>query len=77
MPSFSHSSHVASNADNNKPGWWEFMVGPGKYIDTNKWHVICPSLLGSPYGTSSSTTKNPESGELYGKDLTSCQANQG
>ncbi len=27
------------------------MVGPGKAIDTNKYRVICPSILGSPFGT--------------------------
>ena len=69
MPSFSHSSHAASSPDKPENGWWEFMVGPGKAIDTNKWHVVCPSLLGSPFGTSSSTTINPETGELYGKDF--------
>ena len=24
-----------------KPGWWERMVGPGKPIDTDRYHVIC------------------------------------
>ena len=27
------------------------MIGPGKAIDTNKWAVLCPNLLGSCYGT--------------------------
>src|ERR1700680_5075499 len=29
-----------------KPGWWETMVGPGKSIDTNRFFVICPNVLG-------------------------------
>ena len=48
MPSFSHGSHCASNSENQAKGWWEFMVGPGKAIDTDKFHVLCPSMLGSP-----------------------------
>lgn len=36
------------------------MVGPGKAIDTNKWHVVCPSVLGAPFGTSSAASINPE-----------------
>ena len=27
------------------------MIGPGKAIDTNRWAVLCPNLLGSCYGT--------------------------
>jgi homoserine O-acetyltransferase len=27
-----------------KPGWWERMVGPGKPIDTDRYHVICLGL---------------------------------
>jgi len=34
-----------------KPGWWERMVGPGKPIDTNNYHVICANVLGSCMGS--------------------------
>lgn len=34
-----------------KPGWWDKMVGPGKPIDTNRFFVICPNVLGSCMGT--------------------------
>ena len=27
-----------------KPGWWERMVGPGKPIDTRRFHVICANV---------------------------------
>ncbi|GMM93592.1 homoserine O-acetyltransferase [Qipengyuania sp. MTN3-11] len=34
-----------------KPGWWERMVGPGKPIDTNRYHVICANVIGSCMGS--------------------------
>jgi len=30
-----------------KPGWWERMVGPGKPVDTDRFHVICANVIGS------------------------------
>lgn len=35
-----------------KPGWWTRMVGPGKPIDTDKFHVICANVIGSCMGSS-------------------------
>ncbi|MBA4764703.1 MAG: homoserine O-acetyltransferase [Erythrobacter sp.] len=35
-----------------KPGWWERMVGPGKPIDTDRYHVICANVIGSCMGSS-------------------------
>lgn len=34
-----------------KPGWWERMVGPGKPIDTDWFHVICANVIGSCMGS--------------------------
>ena len=34
-----------------KPGWWERMVGPGKPIDTDRFYVICPNVIGSCMGS--------------------------
>ncbi|GLD96394.1 hypothetical protein PINS_up005077 [Pythium insidiosum] len=65
LPSFSHSSHAASNRDDPRPGWWQKMVGPGKAINTSYWRVICPSVLGSPFGATSPLTKDPRTGKPY------------
>ncbi len=32
-------------------GWWPGVVGPGLAIDTDRFRVLCPNLLGSCYGT--------------------------
>ncbi len=34
-----------------KPGWWARMVGPGKPIDTDRFHVICANVIGSCMGS--------------------------
>ncbi|MGZ3172847.1 MAG: homoserine O-acetyltransferase, partial [Croceibacterium sp.] len=37
----SGDQHVASvHPITGKPGWWDRMVGPGKPIDTSRYHVI-------------------------------------
>lgn len=38
-------------------GWWESYVGPNRCIDTERFRVICPAHLGSPFGTTSPITK--------------------
>lgn len=65
LPSFSHSSHAASNRDDPRPGWWENMVGPGKAINTSYFRVVCPSVLGSPFGATSPLTVDPRTGKPY------------
>jgi homoserine O-acetyltransferase len=65
LPSFSHSSHAASNRDDARPGWWENMIGPGKAINTSYFLVICPSVLGSPFGATSPLSVNPITGASY------------
>jgi homoserine O-acetyltransferase len=34
-----------------KPGWWDRMVGPGKPIDTSRFHVICANVIGGCMGS--------------------------
>jgi homoserine O-acetyltransferase/O-succinyltransferase len=49
-----------------KPGWWDTMVGPGKAIDTKRYFVICPNVLGSCYGTTGPSAPDPRTGKPYG-----------
>lgn len=32
-------------------GWWDPLVGPGRVLDTDRYFVVCPNLLGGCYGT--------------------------
>ncbi len=43
-----------------KPGWWERMVGPGKPIDTDRFHVICANVIGSCMGSIGPASAAPD-----------------
>ncbi len=43
-----------------KPGWWERMVGPGKPIDTDRFHVICANVIGSCMGSTGPASDAPD-----------------
>jgi len=64
-PAFSAHSHANSGPQDPSSGWWEGMVGPGLAFDTNRFFVICPSLLGGSYGTTGPSSVNPDTGEPY------------
>jgi homoserine O-acetyltransferase len=49
-----------------KPGWWDVMIGPGRAFDTNRYCVICSSVLGSCYGTTGPASVDPATGRRYG-----------
>jgi homoserine O-acetyltransferase len=52
-----------------KPGWWETMVGPGRPIDTDRYYVICPNVLGACMGTTGPSSINPRTGTYWGLDF--------
>jgi homoserine O-acetyltransferase/O-succinyltransferase len=62
LPAFSAHCHAASNAaaGDDSPGWWEHMIGPGRALNTDRWFVICASLLGGCDGTTGPTTLHPD-----------------
>jgi homoserine O-acetyltransferase len=61
----SPSAHAASSPEDPSPGWWEDMVGPGRPIDTRRFFVICVNSLGSPFGSTSPASINPQTGQPY------------
>ncbi len=53
--------HVATpHPVTGKPGWWERMVGPGKPIDTDRFHVICANVIGSCMGSTGPASAAPD-----------------
>ena len=65
----SGDSHVARHNDTDDPGWWEVLVGPGKPVDTDRFFVICPNLLGGCRGTTGPGSLNPATRKPYGRDF--------
>jgi homoserine O-acetyltransferase len=62
--------HVANEHPiTGKPGWWTTMVGPGKPVDTDKYFVICTNVLGGCIGSTGPSSKDPETGKVYGPDF--------
>src|SRR5437868_1001603 len=62
--------HVANvHPVTQKSGWWETMVGPGRPIDTGRYFVICPNVLGACMGTTGPASTNPKTGMPWGLDF--------
>jgi homoserine O-acetyltransferase len=66
MTGLSPSAHAASSGADPSTGWWEEMLGPGKAIDTDKFHVICVNSLGSCHGSTGPVSTDPRTGKTYG-----------
>ena len=47
-------------------GSWSELVGPGKAVDTNRFFVICPNMLGSSYGSTNAASIDSATGKPYG-----------
>ncbi|TWU07913.1 homoserine O-acetyltransferase MetX [Stieleria varia] len=65
----SGDSHVARHDQNDDPGWWEYLIGPGKAIDTDRLFVVCPNVLGGCRGTTGPGEIDPKSGRPYGAEF--------
>ena len=61
---------LTGDADASGPrGWWSTMIGPGRPIDTDRFFVICPNLLGGCSGTTGPSSIDPRTGKAYGLDF--------
>jgi len=62
--------HVANlHPVTQKPGWWETMVGPGRPIDTRRYFVICPNVLGACMGSTGPASTSPTTDMPWGLDF--------
>ncbi|NED83087.1 homoserine O-acetyltransferase [Streptomyces sp. SID11233] len=55
-------SHVAGPAEPGHPsdGWWDALVGPGKALDTERWFVVAPNVLGGCQGSTGPSSTGPD-----------------
>jgi homoserine O-acetyltransferase len=55
-------SHAAgpSGPGHPTPGWWEGLIGPGRPLDTDRWFVVVPNVLGGCQGSTGPASPAPD-----------------
>lgn len=53
-------SHVTRDAAGEPDGWWSQVVGPGRAIDTGRYFVVAPNVLGGCQGTTGPSSLAPD-----------------
>ncbi|KUN18745.1 homoserine O-acetyltransferase [Streptomyces corchorusii] len=63
-------SHVAGPAGpgHPTPGWWDRLIGPGRALDTDRWFVVAPNVLGGCQGSTGPSSLTPD-GRRWGGDF--------
>ncbi|HVB72684.1 MAG TPA: homoserine O-acetyltransferase [Ktedonobacteraceae bacterium] len=59
-------AHDAERPDDSKVAWWNPLIGPGRFFDTSRYFVICSNVLGSCYGSTGPSSRDPRTGRPYG-----------
>ena len=64
-----HHAAGRHHPDDKRPGWWDAYIGPGKPIDTDKFHIVSLNNIGGCHGSTGPTSINPETGKPWGPDF--------
>ena len=59
----------ALTGDAEAADWWGTLIGPGKAVDTDRFHVVCANILGGCKGTTGPSSTDPATGERYGLEF--------
>jgi homoserine O-acetyltransferase len=61
-------AHAAGkhSEDDNRPGWWDTAIGPGKALDTNRFFIVCSNVIGGCGGSTGPSSIEPGTGRPYG-----------
>ena len=66
----SGNHHVAGyHAGDEKPGWWDNMIGPNKPIDTKKFFVVSLNNIGGCHGSTGPKSIDPKTKKPYGSNF--------
>jgi homoserine O-acetyltransferase len=55
-----HVAGVHTTSPDEKPGWWDDAVGPGKMFDTDHYFVICSNVIGGCQGSTGPSSLAPD-----------------
>ncbi|MEU2980873.1 homoserine O-acetyltransferase [Streptomyces hirsutus] len=61
-------SHAAGPAGPGHPtaGWWDGLIGPGLALDTDRWFVVAPNVLGGCQGSTGPASPRPGGRRRWG-----------
>ena len=59
----------ALTANSDVKDWWPHTVEQGKFLDPERYFIVCANFLGSHYGTTSPLTVNPATGKKWYYDF--------
>lgn len=61
-------SHAAGPAGPGHPtaGWWDGLIGPGLALDTDRWFVVAPNVLGGCQGSTGPASPHPGGRRRWG-----------
>ncbi len=62
-------AHAAGVDAEGRVGWWDNLIGPGRAVDTDRFFVVSPNLLGGCQGTTGPASTDPATGRPYGLDF--------
>jgi homoserine O-acetyltransferase len=64
-----HHAAGYHTAGEQRPGWWDNLIGPGRPLDTRRFFVVCPNNLGGCAGSTGPLSLDPGTGQPYGPDF--------
>lgn len=53
----------ALTANSDVADWWPHTVEQGRFLDPDKYFIVCANIIGSCYGSTGPLTEDPETGE--------------
>lgn len=63
------NSHTVGTEED--PGWWDGLIGPGRWIDTNRYAIVTMNTLGGCSGSTGPVSIDPRTGRPYGSSFPS------